>query len=97
MTDPRRTWAWRKLAAQVVAEEPTCWLQLDGCTRLSTTGDHIYSVATHPHLALTRSNIRGACASCNRVRGAYPVGATHQPDGSQGQHPGALRFFESST
>jgi len=59
---------WRKLAAQVRAEEPMCWLRLPGCTIRSTTADHIIPAAIRPELALVRSNIRGACHSCNSKR-----------------------------
>jgi 5-methylcytosine-specific restriction endonuclease McrA len=59
---------WRNLAKQVVADEPICWLRLPGCTIRSTTADHILPAAQRPELALVRSNIRGACHSCNSKR-----------------------------
>lgn len=68
--DPRRTRAWRKLRDLVVLEEPECRLQLPGCTRISTTADHIEHYKTHPHLALERRNLRGSCETCNKKRGA---------------------------
>lgn len=71
-TDPRSTRAWRKLRDQVVIEEPDCRLRLPECTGRSVTADHILPVKTHPHLALERSNCRGACDSCNRIRGQVP-------------------------
>ncbi|BBH17489.1 hypothetical protein Back2_17760 [Nocardioides baekrokdamisoli] len=71
-SDPRGTRAWRALRDRVVAEEPDCTLRLPGCTRASQTGDHIKPVETHPHLALERTNVRGACTSCNRLRGSIP-------------------------
>lgn len=77
--DPRNTRAWKKLSAQVVREEPLCWLRLPGCTRFSTTGDHIHSVYDRPDLALVRANVRGACKHCNSSRGRRaprPVSAT---------------------
>ena len=73
--DPRSTRAWRRLVAQVVREEPRCWLQLDGCTQVSTTGDHVQPVTERPELALVRANVRGACAPCNQKRGNLPVTA----------------------
>ncbi len=73
--DPRSTWAWRRLAAQVVDEEPDCWLQLPGCTGVSTTGDHVIPVTVQPELALERSNVRGACWPCNDKRGNLPIEA----------------------
>jgi 5-methylcytosine-specific restriction endonuclease McrA len=57
--------AWRRLRAQVLAEEPTCQLQLEGCTGRSTQAAHVLSVAERPDLFLERSNVVGACRSCN--------------------------------
>lgn len=73
IADPRGTQAWRRLAKQVCREEPLCWLQLHGCTRLSTTGDHLEPVTDRPELALVRTNVRGACRSCNERRGNLPL------------------------
>lgn len=66
--DPRNTAAWQKLRAQVIHEEPTCWLQLPGCTIRSTTADHLINVKDNPALALDRRNCRGACRPCNTAR-----------------------------
>lgn len=71
--DPRRTRAWRKLRDRVVREEPVCWLRWEGCTTWSNTGDHVIPVAERPDLALVRTNVRGACASCNHKRGNAPA------------------------
>jgi len=71
--DFHSTRAWRRLALQVVAEEPVCWLRLPGCTSRSTSADHIIPVSTRPDLALVRSNCRGACKSCNTRRHTTPV------------------------
>lgn len=73
MTDPRNTQEWKRLRRRVVAEEPVCWLQLPGCTTVSTVADHVKPVSTHPELALIRSNVRGACESCNKKRGGFPA------------------------
>lgn len=73
--DPRSTKAWAKLAKRVAREEPVCWLQLDGCTGASTTGDHVIPVIKRPDLALVRSNVHGACSSCNYKRGNLPIEA----------------------
>lgn len=77
-TDPRGSRAWRKLRAQVIAEEPLCWLQLPGCTRLSTTADHILTFKERPDLAMVRANLRGACAHCNYSRNDTPVTMLNQ-------------------
>lgn len=68
-----KTRAWQKLSRQVVQEEPTCRIQLHGCTGISDTGDHIVPISLHPELALIRSNVRGACRHCNTKRGNNPV------------------------
>lgn len=90
MADPRQTRRWRKLRDRVVREEPVCWLQLESCTRWSTTGDHIIPVEVRPDLALVRSNVRGACGSCNHKRGSLPVEALRRGD----ERPAALDIFD---
>jgi 5-methylcytosine-specific restriction endonuclease McrA len=64
---------WQRLAKRVIREEPTCWLRLPGCTIRATVADHIIPVSTNPALALVRSNCRGACRSCNTLRGSTPI------------------------
>lgn len=90
--DPRSTWAWRRLRDQVVAEEPHCWLELDGCTGASTTGDHVIPVTERPDLALVRSNVHGACTSCNYKRGNLPIEALHL--GQDATPAAALSVFD---
>jgi len=68
----RWTQEWRRLAKQVCAEQPICWLRLTGCTIRSTTGDHVIPISARPDLALVRSNVRGACRHCNNKRGHLP-------------------------
>ena len=67
--DPRGTRAWRALRHRVITEEPTCWLKLPGCTRASTTADHVIPFIERPDLSMDRANLRGACAPCNYRRG----------------------------
>jgi 5-methylcytosine-specific restriction endonuclease McrA len=72
--DKRGTRAWRALVAQVVAEEPTCWLRLPGiCTTWSQTADHVVTVKERPDLCMVRANLRGACRACNLSRNKKPV------------------------
>ena len=73
--DPWKTRAGRKLRAQVILEEPTCRLQLDGCTGVSDTADHIIPRSQRPDLVLVRSNCQGACAWCNMKRSNNPIEA----------------------
>lgn len=66
--DPRVTHAYKVLARTVVREEPLCKLRLPGCTRWTTTADHVLPVKTHPELAMLRSNLQGACKHCNSAK-----------------------------
>ena len=58
----RRGRPWRRLRAQVLREEPVC--RYCGI-RASTVADHVLPLSQYPHLAMTRSNVTGACAWCN--------------------------------
>lgn len=86
------TRAWRKLRARVIREEPTCRLRLTGCTRTSTTADHIIPRSKRPDLTMVRSNLRGACAHCNYSRG----NRTNPLRAKAADNP-ALRFFDTTT
>ena len=72
------TWGGRKAIAwrTAVLNEygTTCLLQLDGCTQVATTADHIKPRVTHPELAYDVSNGRPSCEPCNWKRGARPTG-----------------------
>ena len=58
---------WRRLVAQVIREEPTCWLAYPGiCTGRSQTADHV--IPRSQGGPDTRANTRGACHPCNRHR-----------------------------
>jgi|JI9StandDraft_2_1071091.scaffolds.fasta_scaffold168417_3 5-methylcytosine-specific restriction endonuclease McrA len=61
---------WKKLRAQVIAEEPLCRLRLNKCTIRSDTADHIIPVKDRPDLKYVRANLRGSCQSCNMARGS---------------------------
>lgn len=90
---------WANMVKRVVREEPQCWLRLPGCTGRSTTADHIMPCKTHPLLKMTRSNLRGACRSCNQRRGATPVWRIPELRArlSQKQKPArALEFFRKA-
>jgi 5-methylcytosine-specific restriction endonuclease McrA len=91
--DPRSTRAWRRLVAQVIREEPRCWLRLSGCTVVSTTGDHVVPVTKRPDLALVRANVRGACRPCNEARGSLPIEELRVGD-ELDDRP-ALRIFDA--
>lgn len=89
MGNIRSTQAWRKLSAKVVEAQPTCRIQLPGCTGVSETGDHIIPVSIRPDLALVESNVQGACFNCNTKRGNTDLNSlVAQP---------ALEFFNVPT
>ena len=63
--------AWRILRARVLAEEPYCYR----CGADATEVDHVIPLSVRPDLAHERSNLRGACKSCNASKGARLDGA----------------------
>ena len=81
--------AWRRLRAQVLRQEPQCWLHLPGCTITATTVDHVIPRSHRPDLTFTRSNLRGACAACNYSRGNKPITTIRRTT----TPPTALAFF----
>lgn len=87
--DPRGTRAWRTLRDQVIADEPLCWLHLPGCTRASTTADHVVPYIERPDLAMSRTNLRGACLPCNSRRGRKAVADVATTNTAE-----ALAFFD---
>lgn len=95
----RSTAAWQRLAKQVCAEEPLCWLRLSCCTVRSTTGDHVIPMSVRPDLALVRSNVRGACSPCNNKRGHLPPGLAREMYGTTVEEPSdrprALGIFDT--
>lgn len=61
---------WRRLRAQVIAEEPNCRIGITAvCTGVSDTADHIVPRSLRPDLMFERSNLRGACHACNSSLG----------------------------
>lgn len=71
---------WRRLQAQVYAEETHCWICRHPVNQLisyphpdSRSVDHVVPVIERPDLALERSNVRLAHMRCNLSKGARPV------------------------
>lgn len=87
MSEPWRSGrVWRAIQRQVYTEESICWLCLEPVdfdapprTKWSKSVDHIKPVATHPHLALERSNCRLAHYGCNSSRQARGEPNEYEP------------------
>jgi len=63
--------AWQKLRREVLADGDGLCAH---CRRApATSADHLVSVRSAPHLALTRSNVVPSCASCQRLRQRRPA------------------------
>lgn len=85
-----KTYRWRQLRARVIKEEPTCALQLPGCTTYSESVDHIIPRSERPDLTFVRDNLQGSCKHCNDLRGAMPMSAVE----AARNRPPALAFFD---
>lgn len=67
----RRAQAWT--AAVLAKYGNVCHLQLDGCTQVATTGDHLIPRSVRPDLEYDVDNGRPACVHCNCERKAAPL------------------------
>ena len=72
---------WRKLRGVVLDEETHCGIcggEVDkgtpGTAKWGPVVDHILPLATHPHLAYTRSNVQLAHRHCNGRKGSRTLG-----------------------
>lgn len=81
-THGRKGRPWRRLREQVLAEEPVC--RYCGI-RASTTVDHVLPLSRFPHLAHVRSNLTGACTSCNGSKHDRAAPTSRRPSPSQRQ------------
>jgi 5-methylcytosine-specific restriction endonuclease McrA len=63
---PGTTRASRALAAQTIAAWPTCYLNYNGCTTVSTQADHV--IPHFEHGTNTPDNMRGACHHCHQTK-----------------------------
>ena len=63
---------WSRMVAEVVKQQPVCWLRLPGCTMRATTADHYFPRKTHPQFGEEMWNLRGACRWCNEHRKDTP-------------------------
>jgi len=61
---------WRRLRRQILARDghrcTLCGKDVSGWRQMRV--DHIKPVKTHPHLALTPSNLRTLCVKCDGIR-----------------------------
>lgn len=73
MTRPLPKWgghqARRWTAAVLARYGRVCVLQLEGCTGVATTGDHVIPRSKRLDLQYVVSNGRPACLPCNQRRG----------------------------
>lgn len=83
--DPRGTQAWRRLCAQVYAEEAYCWIcqgwvdqALPREDPMSRTVDHVVPVARGGPAIPDRAGVRLAHRRCNSARGDQPERLTQQ-------------------
>jgi 5-methylcytosine-specific restriction enzyme A len=74
--DPSRQAAyrgdWARLRKIVLEREPLCHWGLRGCTRISTTADHVLAVARGGTNDL--ANLVAFCWNCNQKRGSSEGG-----------------------
>lgn len=83
---PLRTTKWgghhaTRWSKAVLARYGTrCALQLEGCTQVATTADHIIPRSQRPDLAYDVTNGRPACRRCNSKRGTDPHAAAPTVD-----------------
>lgn len=66
----RRAQQWS--AAVLARKGRRCLLQMEGCTQLATTADHIVPRSIDVSLQYNLDNGRPACATCNRRRSNKP-------------------------
>lgn len=95
----RRALAWSRavLAAHTGpdGEPPRCWLQLDGCLGVATTGDHVLPRKARPDLAYVVANGRPACLPCNSRRQGTPIHRLHLIGGRGASTVDTSAFFDS--
>lgn len=65
MANPRNGRPYRRVRAQVLAEDDTCWI----CGKAGAdTIDHLLPISKGGSL-LDKSNLKPACSACNSARG----------------------------
>lgn len=67
----RRAKAWTD--AVLTRYGRICSLELEGCTIIATTGDHVIPKSERPDLAFDVTNGRPACRRCNSRRKTTPL------------------------
>lgn len=85
------TRAWRTLRAQVLTEEPTCYLHYPGCTGTSTQADHVTPRAEGG--TDNRHNLHGACKHCHDIKSRAEAARGRQrrnPKRKLEPHPGLV-------
>jgi 5-methylcytosine-specific restriction enzyme A len=65
---------WHRIRAAILTRDPTCQLNLNGCTHTATEVDHIGRPDDH-----TPRNLRGVCTTCHRKRTATQSATARRP------------------
>lgn len=87
-------WTAAVLAAYGGPGVARCWLQLDGCLGLATTGDHLLPRKDRPDLAYVVANGKPACRPCNSKRQGTPIHRLHQLGATRASTVDASAFFD---
>lgn len=75
----------RREREQVLAAWPTCYLQYDCCTRVSTEDDHVIPLSQGGSDDL--SNRRGACGPCHRRKSQREAAEGRARAADRRRHP----------
>lgn len=66
-THPGSTRLQRKQRQQILARDPICYLQYEGCTQASTIEDHVIPLAQGGD-RWSYTNRRGCCSHCHTIK-----------------------------
>jgi 5-methylcytosine-specific restriction protein A len=85
---PGSTRRQRKQRADILARDPACYLNYDGCTHTSTVEDHVIPLSQGGD-RWAYSNRRGACTHCHNIKTQQEAQAARvSPKRPVPKHPG---------